>query len=237
MTIVELPEAPLHAVRLDPHERPVLGPGDPPAPRTGRLAVGLPVVLPLTVDTVDEQTRPFLRARTGSTFHLLTITTSFTHDDGEPFESAWVDISLRRDGGAAGEPPVAWSMRPRTAAEPVPVSRKVTLSPTLKLGVPGANLEAGAGGGTERQVTYTRQDVTLEALNEGTSDPRWVFYRTDALQIRGVHTLCLVADIAAGARGTASIQIGATIRSRRLKVFRYTAAVTDVPAAASVAFG
>lgn len=233
MTTVQLPEPELHRVRLDPYERTVLGADKPGTPRTGRLAIGLPVVLPVTIDTVDEQTKPFLQGRPGSRFHLLMLTTSFTHEDREPFESAWVDVALRRDGDPQ---PIAWSMRPRSASDPVSVSRKVSLSPSLKLELPGAKVEAGAGG-LDVTTTGNRQDVTIEALNEGTSDPRWAFYRTDGVRIRGVHTLCLVVDLAADARGVASIQIGATIQTRRLGIFRYTAALTDVPGIATVSLG
>jgi hypothetical protein len=228
MTILELPEPELRTIRLDPYERATRGAGDTVAPQTGRLALGLPILQPLNAETVDEDTKPFLQARTGSRFHLLTIITSFTSDLDRPFVSAWVDIKLRsRDPNAPGQP-IAWSMKPDSASEAVSVSRKVTLSRSLKLGIPGVPLKASVGGGSEQQETFIRHDVSMEALNEGRSDPRWAFYTTNSGQIHGKHTLCLVIDIPAGVHGTASIEMSATIRIPRMKIFKFSAALTEV---------
>ena len=233
MTTLELPEPELHEIRLDPYKRTVRGAGETAEPQTGRLALGLPILQPLNTETVDEDTRPFLQARPNSRFHLLTTTVSFRPDKDLPFESAWVDITLRCPAPDATEQPIAWSMRPLSVADDIQVSRKIALSPSLKLSAPGVTLDMSPGQ-TEKDVTFNRRDVSLEALNEGTWHPRWAFYSTNSGQIRSVHKLYLVIDLPGNKQGTASIGIGATIRMRHMKIFHFTAALTETPQIAIV---
>ena len=236
MTTLKLPEPELHEVRLDLYERTVLGRGQTAESQSGRLELGLPILKPLNAETVDEDTRPFLQARPNSRFHLLTITTSFRHDKDFPFESAWVDITLQCPALGATEQPVAWSMRPHCEADAVPVTREITLNPTLQLSAVGITVNASAGS-IKNEIEIKRSDVSLEALNEGTDHPRWAFYNTDSRQIRGIHTLCLVIDLPANTQGTASIGMGATIRMRHMKIFRFSAALAETPQIGTVKIG
>jgi hypothetical protein len=102
----------------------------------------------------------------------------------------------------------------------------VSVDASLKLSIPGVPVEAGPTAASERNKTFDRAMIRVEALNEGTSTPRWVFYRTEATAIRGIHRLCMVIDIPASRPGLAKISMGATIRLRRMKIFRYDAALT-----------
>jgi hypothetical protein len=229
MTDLELPEPEMHAVRLDPYKRTVLGANETVESQIGRLVVGEPILIPLNAQTVDADTMPFLQARPDSRFHHLSLTVTFTPDDDLPLKSAWVNTSLTCGEPATAAEPIAWSMLPHSVADVVPVTRKVTLSPSLKLSVPGVTIDASTGLTTERQETFDRRDVSIEALYEATSHPQWSFYSTNSGQIRGIHTLCLVIDIPAAAHGTASIEMGATVRMHRMKVFRFTAALAETP--------
>lgn len=233
MTTLELPEPELHEIPLDPYERTVRGKDKTAESQTGRLALGLPILKPLDTETVDEDTWPFLRARPNSRFHLLITTVSFRPDNDRPFKSAWVDITLRCPAPHPSEQPVAWSMRPHSVADDIPVTRKITLNPSLKLSAAGITFDASAGS-RDTEITTKRRDVSLEALNEGTGHPRWAFYSTDSGQIRGIHTLCLVIDLPANEQGTASIGMGATIRMPKIGIFRFTATLPEAPQMATV---
>ncbi len=228
MTTLELPEPELFPVSLVPHRRVVLGGVSESQDQPGRLALGRPVLQPLTVETVDEDARAFLRCRTGSRFTLLTLTASFIHDEEKPFESAWVDVTIRCQDAPGVEQPVAWSMKPRLESDVTTILRKVSVNASLKLTIPGLPAETGPGASRERSETFESHMIKAEALNEGTSTPRWVFYPTEATEIRGIHRLCTVIDIPASVPGTAQISMGATIRLRRMKIFRYAAALTNV---------
>jgi hypothetical protein len=232
VTTFQFPEPELRPVRLRLQTRSILGAGNgqPDLPvQEKRLYVGVPLLQPLNPGTLEEEAAPFLQARPGSRFHLLTINADFVHDEERPFVSAWVNVTLRCAAPDAAQQPVAWSMRPRNESEVVAVSRKVTVGPGLKLTVPGISAELSPAVSTETQETFSRHDVSLEALGEGGSDPRWNFYATASGPVRGTRVLSLVIDIPADAHGTASIDMGATIRARRLKVFRYAADLTDIP--------
>ena len=234
MTTIDLPEPDLIAVPLSPHRRDVLGPAGKVGEETGRLALGLPVLTPLTLETIDEEARAFLRSRSNSRFTMLTLTTSFASDEDNPFESAWVDVKISCPRSLGPAAPVAWSMRPRSEADVSTVVRKVSIDASLKLSMPGIPVEAGPHAGREKNETFNRQIIKVEALREGTSDPRWEFFPTETTEIRGVHRLCMIIDIPVTETGLAEVSLGATIRIRRMKIFRYSAALTDVPQVARV---
>jgi hypothetical protein len=199
-----------------------------------RLALGRPVVTPLTLDSIDEDARAFLLSRTGSRFTMLTLTASFALDDSKPFESAWVDVSIGPSDDQSMEAPIAWSMRPMSEADVSTVVRNVTVDASLKLSFPGVPGEAGPSASRGSEEKFERPLIKVEALNEGTSSPRWVFYRTNASEIRGIHRMCMVIDIPGAQAALAKVSIGATIRLRRFKLFRYTAVLIDAPEVASV---
>ena len=234
MTTIDLPDPDLVPVALRPHERVTLGNGEEAEAAYGRVALGVPTVQPLTQDRLDEDAQHFLASRSSSRFVLLTLTASFTFDESQPFETAWVDVRIAPAGEASETAPVAWSMRPVTEADPTGVVRTVTVDASLKLSFPGVPVEAGPSASRAQQETFQRPWIKIEALGEGTSSPRWVFYRTDASDIRGMHRLCLVLDIPSAVTARAEVSVGATLRLRRFKVFRYTAALQNIPDVASV---
>lgn len=229
MTALELPEPELHAIRLDRYERTVLGKSEVVESQIGRLALGMPILTHLNTKTVNAHAMPFLQARPGSRFHLLSLTASFTHNDDLPFKTAWVNVTLRCLAPDDAEHPVAWDMLPQTVTDEVSVSRMITLDSNLKFSFPAEIPGASATWAKQHQMTFKRQDVSLEALKEATSHPCWYFYTTNSAPIRGIHRLCLVIDIPATAHGTASIEIGATITMHHMKVFRFAAALDGTP--------
>jgi hypothetical protein len=232
VTTFEFPEPDLQPVRLRPQTRPVLGVESGQSglrDEEKRLYVGLPLLRRLDPSTLGEDAKPFLLARPRSRFHLLTIYAHFVHDEQRPFVSGWVNVTLRCTAPDAREQPVAWSMRPQNESEVVAVSREVTVGPSLRLTIPSISAELNPAVSKKTQETFNRHDVSMEALGEGRSDPRWNLYATDSSPIRGTHALSLVIDIPANEHGSAFIDMGATIRERRLKVFRYAADLTEVP--------
>ena len=68
----------------------------------------------------------------GSVFSLLELVVSFTYDEDNPLESAWVNVAPLPAPPDAPEP-VAWSMQPLSEADPVNVTKKATFDASLKL--------------------------------------------------------------------------------------------------------
>jgi hypothetical protein len=60
-------------------------------------------------------------------------------------------------------------------------------------------------------------------------------FATDVSPIRGMHRLRLIVETASGSSGRAEISVGATIRLRRKRLFRFRAALDKVPEVAVVA--
>lgn len=96
-------------------------------------------------------------------------------------------------------------------------------------------VDIGPGAGSEQVISYARSAISVEALREGTSRPQWRFYRTEVGQIRGVHHLFLISQTEAISKRAAEVSIGATVQRRRLRIFKYSAALEHLPDVARVA--
>jgi len=235
MTTLEIPEPEMFTVALDLEKRTTLGPTDETRVHIDRVALGRPFCVTIDPATVDADAKSFLRARAESTFSLLALTTSFTPDEENPLESAWVDVTLRTNEPPRAPEPIAWAMKPLAASDPVAVSRTVSFNGSLKFTSELIPIDVGPETGMARETSYERRAVSVEALREGTSRPRWTFFRTEVTQIRGIHRLFLIVETVAGSSGFAKISIGATVRLRRLKVFRYRAPLEHLPDVVQVA--
>jgi hypothetical protein len=233
LTTLDLPEPDLLSVRLDPEQRVTLGAGVAISAEPDRVCLGRPVCLPVDLDTVDTDTKLFLTGRPASVFSLLALTVSFAYEQDNPLESAWVDVALR--GQAPADELTAWSMQPQSEADPVNVVKKATFDASLKLKSPLLPADIGPSVSREGDRSYTERAVSVEAEREGSNAPRWKFFATDVSPIRGTHRLQLIVETASGTSGWAEISIGATIRLRRKRLFRFRAALDNVPEVAVVA--
>jgi hypothetical protein len=233
MTTIDVPEAELVSLTLLPHHRETLGTAEDIRAQPDRVSIGRPVCVPLDAATVDDDAKVFLGEHQGSAYFLLALTASFTPDEENPLVSAWVDVTMSTSEPVGAPEPVAWSMKPLSAADPVTISRKVSFNGSLKLTV--GPMDIGPDAGSERVTSYARSAISVEALREGTNRPQWRFYTTEIGQVRGVHHLFLIAQTAAMSKGVADVSIGATVQLHRLKIFRYSAALEHLPNVAQVA--
>jgi hypothetical protein len=237
MTTFDLPEPELLSVSLDPDQRVTLGfgVGGVVGAEPERAWLGRPFCRPADLDSVDADARPFLTGRPESAFSLVGFPVSFSHDEDNPLVSAWVDVTLRRQAPPDAPGPVAWSMLPLSESDPVNIAKKATVDASLKFTSGLLPVDIGPSAGHETDQSYTQRAVSVEALGEGTSAARWEFFATEVSPIRGTHRLMLIVETASGSSGQAEISIGATIRIRRQKVFRFKAALEKVPEIAIVA--
>lgn len=235
MTTFDLPEPELLSVRLDPEQRETLGTAEVVNAEADRVSLGRPICQPVDPDTVDADTKPFLTGRPDSTFSLLGLTVGFAYDEDNPLGSAWVDVTLRRQAPADAPEPVAWSMQPLSEADPVNVAKKATFDASLKLKSQLLPVDIGPSASRETDRSYTQRAVSVEASGEGTSAARWTFFATEVSPIRGTHRLLLIVETASKCSGRAEISVGATIRLRRRKLFRFRAALDKVPEVAVIA--
>jgi hypothetical protein len=235
MTTLDLPEPELLSISLDPEQRVTLGAPVVVGPQTERVSLGRPVCQPVALETVDADTKPFLTGRPDSIFSLLGLVVSFAYDKANPLESAWVDVALRRQAPPDAPEPVAWSMLPMSEADPVNVTKKATFDASLKLKGQPLPIDIGPSTGRQNDRSYTQHAVSVEAFGEGTSTVRWAFFATEVSPIRGTYRLLLIVETAGGSSGRAEISVGATIRLQRRKLFRFRAALDNVPDVAVIA--
>lgn len=240
MTVIDLGETTLEPVALEREERALLGGRGVtgvPGSLTERVSLGRPLCHALDVAAVDAESRPFLEERKGSAFWLLGLTCSFLAVDDEPIEKAWLQVTLETVTPEGAEEPTAWSMEPQRLTSPVQVARSAKLDLSLKLASELVPIDVGPGAGREKTETFTKDLPFVEAHREGTAKPSWIFNRTKAADVRGVHRLRAVVEVPTGSVGRASVGVGATLKLKKLGVIPYRQDLKDLPASQTVTFG
>ena len=187
-----------------------------------RLSLGDPLSVALTPDFAadDDELRAFVEGEAASArYWLVHLACTFTPADAERLESAWLTVTLRREDGGGNPRPIAWSMSPMRQERPVQRSR------TLKIGAKAKVIEANVDVG----ATVTGGLIYLEALNLQESTPSWEFRRTGADEIAGSCRLALVVrgPREVGVDGT--VELTATVRTRRFGLLAVRADVPDRP--------
>jgi hypothetical protein len=221
---VQVPELPQVETVLADIGRATRGSASTPRELRVRLSLGEPLAVPMTAEFAagDAALRTFVEGEAAiSRYWLVHLACTFSPPDDERLERAWLSVSLSRDDdGTAAPRPIAWSMNPMRLERPVQHARALKVGANAKL--VEASLDAGR--------TITGGAVYLEALNVQEPTPSWEFHRTDADEIRGSFQLALVvrAPREAGVDGT--VELTATIRTRRFGLLAVRAEVPDRPA-------
>jgi hypothetical protein len=199
----------MEAVELALDERPTLGvDAAPPGSFTQRVYLGRTQVYHLSSEGLSPEQQQVLKQRPDLHFAVASVPLTLVHDDHNPFESVWLQISLHsapREGAA-----VARSMDPSMLFEPTESTQGGKLGASLKF---TAELT--------RQVKTTGRAIYLEALYEGSTTPTWSFTKSGGEQIRGRYLLSMVIEGARDVTVEGTAIIGATIRARRLGIFSY----------------
>jgi hypothetical protein len=207
----------LQAIDLDLDERVTLGlSAAPPETFKERVYLGRTQVAEFEGDDLTAAQRSHVQAHPELCFTRATVPLTLVHDEENPFESVWLQITLRTepsDGAAISRWP-----DPDLLFEPI----ETTITDKI-----GAALKVTAE--HSEQVKSTGRDVYLEALYDGGPTPTWSFTRTSE-QIRGRYLLSMVVEAKRDARVTAEARLGATVRARKLGIFSYTAKLTPVMA-------
>jgi hypothetical protein len=238
VTTLELEEPALEPVALGLEERRLLGAASLAPDAVGdRISIGRPVCKALDLDTVDADARDFLGSRPSSSFWLLALTCSFLAANDEPIETAWLRIQLKPEAPAGAETPIAWSMEPLALTDLVQISRSAKLDATLKLKSEVVPIEVGPAVARETSQQYERRVPFVEAHQEGTPQPSWIFTRTAVTEVRGVHHLRTVVELPAGATGQAEVSAGATLKLKALGLIPYRAQLENLPEHQSVPLG
>lgn len=227
---IELPPPREHELVLEPNVkaiRGILGDEAPAAalePLRRRLSLGEPVFRRVDVDSTDDaKLRRFLeQGGAEHDFYVGRLTCTFREEGDDRFASAVLDIDLSAGEGAA-HAPIAWSMEPLRSYEPVELTRRISLNPSLKL--LGLGLEASAEAGSKRE----RKEIFVEALYELESTPRWALYRTGSTPLRGGQRFALVVRSPKGAATFGNVAVSATLERKRLGIVPYRAAVAERP--------
>ncbi len=213
----EMPSAEWDSLVLEPDVRETLGGEtlpDPGEPLTERFSIGGPVVRALVPGdpVLDSDAQAFVAAAGAtSRFCVVDVACSFRPHTDERFFSAWLQVSMSRADELTDPAPIAWSMEPLRAVDPVEISRTVRLGPNLKF------LSAGE---VDWDKKYTKNEYFIEGLYLLNDNPAWEFHQTSASQIRGSHLLRFVAQLPTGVSVTGRLGLGAELERRKFGVNR-----------------
>jgi hypothetical protein len=213
----EMPDTEWDSLVLEPDVRETLGEPtgpDPGEPLAERFSIGGPVVRALVPGepVLDGDAQAFVAA-VGATsrFCVVDVACSFRPHADERFFSAWLQVSMSRADQQPAPAPIAWSMEPLQALDPVEISRTVRLGPNLKF------LSAGE---VDLDKKYTKNEYFIEGLYLLEQNPAWEFHQTSARQIRGSHLLRFVAQLPMGISVVGRLGLGAELGRRKFGINR-----------------
>lgn len=193
------------------------GPGDHQV--SGQISIGRSEVMRLRPDSagVDEELARML-ARDDEKYHYHLVLLSCTFRTGSaPVVSARLSVALRRDHGDGVADAVVWSMDPLRASTPVIHRRTLHIGSNAKLVPEIVRLERG------REFTADLHHIVAEG--EGESQVEWVFTKTKAVDLVGVHHLTLVARTSTRVPCHADLALAATRRETRYGLVSYRAEI------------
>ena len=189
----------------------------------GRIAVGRPQVRRLTPADAgpDAELAHFIESESPNWDYFLTaLSCTFISDGDQALVTAWLRLSLSCPGNNSDDGPMACSMDPLVLEEirAIPYSIKLTVPCVIASEI---SLQGDRG----------KHEIAVQALYEGTDKPAWTFAETSTKRLHGIQRLRLIVRSPAGRPVEGSIDIGATVRHRRLGIdaFSYTAPATGLP--------
>jgi len=177
-----------------------------PPTMPGRFQLGIPTTLPITTSELanDKNLANAVSSREDFNFCLIRITPTFHEGKGGTIVQAYVEVKLEvRD--KHGAPPKVWSMNPDIIEDKTNRSRQV--------GGSGGVKPAQASVGFD--VSYERHEPFIIAYGLQSSSAYWKFTKTRGREIRGSHSLELIACIPSGYFAEAVIKIYGMTRKRR----------------------
>jgi hypothetical protein len=206
MIELELPEG--EPVPLPLNLRTVRGRPAPPAPYRldNRIAVGRPHIRRLTPADAgsDAELARFIESEAAAwDYFLVALSCTFVSDDEQRLATAWLRLTLTTPGD--GDGPVACSM------DPLVLDEIRALPFTIKLTVPCV-----ISSEVSIQGDRGKREIAVQALYEGTANPAWTFAETSTKRLHGVQRLRLVVRGPAAQPVNGDIDVGATVRYRRL---------------------
>lgn len=191
------------------------GPGDHRV--SGQVSIGRSEAMQLRPDRPGLDTdlaQMLARDAKEHHYYLVSLTCTFRADP-MPVEKARLSVALRQAPVPGVPEPLVWSMDPLRASTPVTHSRTLQIGPNAKF-VPV---------GLKRDELFTADLHHIVAEGEGESQVEWVFTKTEAVNLVGVHRLTLVARTSARAPCHADLALAATRRERRFGLVAYRAEI------------
>lgn len=154
-------------------------------------------------------------------FCLLHATCTFYPLEDEPFEQAWLNVTLSCADGREVQKPTVWSMRPEWQATELQISSETSLGSKLKFQDIGFDA-------SNKVVTSWKKELTFLQGYLIDSDPFWEFNATKTAEIRGNYKLSMIIRVPASISGISTLALRAVIKRKKLGLIPY---MSDFPTA------
>ncbi len=217
----EVPDMPDIDVALEPDRRPVKGVAQRDIGRLeGWIRIGQPWCTALTAKVAGDDAdlkRYVAGGAAQSRFAVVSLSCTFAPQGDAEFVKAWVQVHLARDDGQTSPAPIAYSMQPVRGGSPRQLTRTVKVGADLKL------LQTGV----EEGVIDNIENLFVEALYEGESNPAWELSRTSAASISGVQRFSMVVLQPKVAVSSGIVTVTATVENKRFGIFTYNGKPPD----------
>ena len=194
-----------------------------PTSLKGLLSLGVPQVRPLDSEETraDEEMRRFLKAESGkNAYHVVLLRCSFNPSSEGRIVEAVVQVDLAGSDDPRQREPIAWSLEPLRVDSHPPDAEN-----SLKIGGDFKFISAEF----TRSVKSHSAEVLIEAHNEFSVNPYWLFRETRAEVLTGSFRLGVVTQSPVGIPVIGAMSVSAKVRKLAIHLFPYIAALDKSP--------
>jgi hypothetical protein len=170
----------------------------------------------------DKELEAFLAANDGRyRYDYVRLGCSFGPQNGERFEKAWLNVTLKPEAGGAIELPISWSMFPLDASQELEDSTSTKFGSTAKL----LSAEIGSSSKVKKKL------YSMKGYREGKPNPFWELYSNDADALDGIVRFHMVVRSQAAVATLGEVRLEAVISNRSFVLFREKRPFDQTPSA------
>jgi hypothetical protein len=224
MFSIELPEPTYRRMHLVAEPRLEKGIAPFSAP-TSFIELSDPQYLMLQKTAVDgdKELEAFLAANDGRyRYDYVRLGCSFGPQNGERFEKAWLNVTLKPEAAGGAEAPISWSIFPVDASQDMEQTTSTKFGSTAKL----LSAEIGSSAKVVKKL------YTLKGYREGKPNPFWELYSNEADALDGIVRFHMVVRSPASVATLGEVRLEAVISNRSFMLFREKRPFDQTPSAA-----
>jgi hypothetical protein len=170
----------------------------------------------------DKELEAFLAANDRRyRYDYIRLGCSFGPRNGERFEKAWLNVTLKPDVAGGADNPISWSLFPLDASQELEESSSTKFGSTAKL------LSAEIGSSSK----VVKKLYSMKGYREGKPNPFWELYSNEADALDGIVRFHMVVRSPAAVATLGEVRLEAVISNRSFVLFREKRPFDQAPSA------